>query len=340
MAKTNTKLTDYTEKYGEEEGTRRFNLVLKARAKREASVVSGRSNYGKKVVLTAADITNGGAVECLECKAVMPRIQWTHLKKCSSMSLDEYRTKHPNAELVATNLKKKCAVTRENLVELYGDVGVDKFDHYREKQADSNSFEYKAEKYGMTREEFDEYNASRATTRDNLIARHGEEKGTQMWESYVERQRYTTSLDYFIAQYGEEDGTEKYKAFCIERNFKNRKESIAEREIYTALVEAFPYIEAQVGFTGMGHYKPYDIGCHKKKKIIEYFGDYWHANPHIYDKVKLIKQKGKTAEEVWEHDSKKLKFAESMGYSVMVIWEKDWKENRDAELAKAIAFLS
>ena len=62
----------------------------------------------------------------------------------------------------------------------------------------------------MTSEEIDEYNKSRAVTRENLIKKHGEEEGLKIWKRYCDKQKYTTSLEYFIEKYGKEKGEEKY----------------------------------------------------------------------------------------------------------------------------------
>lgn len=336
MAKTNTTVGDYIKKFGEDVGRKEFARVLIARNKRESSVASGRSTYRKNITYTEDHILSGDAVKCQSCQAILPRIQWTHLKKCSQISIDDYKAKYPEFELVATNLKKKCSVTRENLSELYGDIGLDKFDSYRQKQADTNSFEYKAKKYGMTEEEFDAYNSSRACTRINLIARHGEEKGTTMWEQYVERQRYTTTLEYFVEEYGKVDGNEKYTDFCKGRLSFFGGKSIIEEEVYQELKSKHHMLSQHPLFSFSGG--AYDMGCLPSKKLIEFYGDYWHTNPEIYDETFLIH--GKEARDIWKKDEIKVKMAENNGYQVLIIWEKDWRMDKEAQISRALHFLN
>ena len=57
--------------------------------------------------------------------------------------------------------------------------------------------------------------------------------------------------------------------------------------------------------------------------IIEYNGDFWHANPTIYNEDKILTD-GKTAEEIWEKDKLKKQIAEENGYKFYTIWEKDY----------------
>ena len=85
----------------------------------------------------------------------------------------------------------------------------------------------------------------------------------------------------------------------------------------------------------------YDI--HYKKKIIEFNGDYWHANPELYlfeDFVGNILNNSPTyAYEIWAKDAKKRELAESMGYEVMVVWESEYKELPKTTIERCLKFL-
>lgn len=63
--------------------------------------------------------------------------------------------------------------------------------------------------------------------------------------------------------------------------------------------------------------------------IIEYFGDYWHANPKKYKSDHLNKSKNKTAAEIWSIDEKRVKDIEELGYTVIIIWEDDFDNNSE-----------
>lgn len=110
--------------------------------------------------------------------------------------------------------RERQKVTREKMIKRWGlEEGERRWQQYCNKQSETNTFEYKKEKYGWTQEMFDEYNSSRAVTLENCIRRHGEEKGKEIFEKYREQQRYTTSPEYFIEKYGEEKGKEIYNNF-------------------------------------------------------------------------------------------------------------------------------
>ena len=77
---------------------------------------------------------------------------------------------------VANTFTKTTAVTLKNLVKKYGEnEGKLRWEKYRNLQAVTNTFEYKKEKYGWSREDFDKFNQSRAITEENLINRYGDE---------------------------------------------------------------------------------------------------------------------------------------------------------------------
>ena len=51
---------------------------------------------------------------------------------------------------------------------------------------------------GMTENEWNDFNAGRAVTRENLVKKHGEEVGEKMWKEYCEKQAYSgCKLQYF-----------------------------------------------------------------------------------------------------------------------------------------------
>ena len=110
---------------------------------------------------------------------------------------------YPGAKVVDDDLAKRTAVTETNLIQKYGKKkGKQHWVKYKRKQSESNTFEYKAKKHGWTKNEFDEFNKKRSTTLRNMIERHGKDIGIEMWNEYVERQRYTTTIEYFIEKHG------------------------------------------------------------------------------------------------------------------------------------------
>jgi very-short-patch-repair endonuclease len=94
-----------------------------------------------------------------------------------------------------------------------------------------------------------------------------------------------------------------------------------------------------------GGYYFYDFTDIKNKKIIEYNGDMYHANPNKY-KAKDNPhpfRKSMTSKEIWDKDSAKIKLAQDNGYEVLVIWDSEYRykgsNNKEKVIQKCINFL-
>ena len=76
------------------------------------------------------------------------------------------------------------------------------------------------------------------------------------------------------------------------------------------------------------------------KKIIEFYGDYWHANPDISKYTDdYILHASITAKEKRAHDSMRIKILEDLGYTVLIIWQNDYKNNQTNIIKKCKEFL-
>lgn len=83
---------------------------------------------------------------------------------------------------------------------------------------------------------------------------------------------------------------------------------------------------AQYVITGGSRNFVYDFVNHENRLLIEVNGDFWHANPEIYDKDWVNPITKLTAKEKWNLDKEKIQYAESKGFRVITIWEKNIKE--------------
>jgi len=88
----------------------------------------------------------------------------------------------------------------------------------------------------------------------------------------------------------------------------------------------------------------YDFVELDKKRIIEYNGDQFHANPNIYDNESFPhpykKKIGQNAENIWYNDMTKMEIANNNGYDVLYIWDSDYKNNKEEIIQKCIDFLN
>lgn len=305
--------------------------------------------------------------KCLECGFESSRLQWTHFRyKCTGRfnNGSEYKKVYPDALLVDEDLAKRTAVTLENLIKKYGEYeGKQKWDQYRKKQANSNTFDYKLEKHGWTKTQFDQYNKSRAITLTNLIKKYGEDEGLERYEAYCKRQQYTTSIEHFIEKYGEDEGQKKWYQFYNDRaksndiSFIMEKYDITFNEAEKLLSERYqrPSFISTKEKKFVDHFSStisknvyaynnrqfciwseelstplfYDITSTERKKIIEYNGDYWHCNPSRYNSDFYHKQSKCTATEIWKRDALKIDAAKNRGFEVFTIWETEYDANPD-----------
>lgn len=88
----------------------------------------------------------------------------------------------------------------------------------------------------------------------------------------------------------------------------------------------------------------YDFADIDRKKIIEYNGDQYHANPLKYESNSYPhpyrKEKGYTAKDIWKYDSDKKDLAIKNGYEYLTIWDSEYKQNKELVIKKCIYFLN
>jgi very-short-patch-repair endonuclease len=96
--------------------------------------------------------------------------------------------------------------------------------------------------------------------------------------------------------------------------------------------ELFDYIKENINVNVKANFpiENYIVDIIHDKKIVEFYGDFWHANPRYFKSDDEIKSFSinKTSEEIWTYDKQRIDFLESIGYSVLIIWESDWKKNK------------
>jgi hypothetical protein len=165
----------------------------------------------------------------------------------------------------------------------------------------------------------------------------------------VKERQSTNTLDKFIERYGEDEGTKRF----LERQEKwiqSLKEgnslyigySKVSQELFTEIQKEVPTImfgknEKQFKISS-GVIK---VDCYEplKNKVIEFFGDYWHANPTKYNSFDNIKVKSMLAEDIWKQD--RIRISElKKKVDILVIWENDYVINKQKIILDCIHFLT
>lgn len=261
---------------------------------------------------------------------------------------------------------------------LYGrERGLEYWNVYREKQRLSNTFEYKKQKYGWSEEQFDEYNKSRSVTLFNCIKRHGEDKGTEIYKSYVKKQKYSgSSLEYFIEKYGEEKGNSEWDRICKEKsltldNFVRKYGEIDGKIRYeivlSKLCRRIPYskisqelfweiydnlpddIKSTCYFFELNseYHKVLDNKCcfidffiEQLNLSIEFYGDLFHANPIKYKDDDIVPIHNIKAKDIWKKDSERISSLEKLhNIKTEIIWEHDYLNDKQSSVKKLVELI-
>lgn len=123
------------------------------------------------------------------------------------------------------------------------------------------------------------------------------------------------------------------------RNYNTRKSGMncshVEIEFVSKLIEFGFEVETQfkvlknIDKNGIKHYYFYDVRLKDTDILIEFQGDYWHANPLIYNENDVISfPQGKVSvKEIWNRDNLKKEKALKDGYKLIYIWESEFKSD-------------
>lgn len=281
--------------------------------------------------------------------------------------------------ILAKNIKNKKAITLENLIKKYGiKEGKKRFVIYKEKQAYSNSFQYKNEKYGWTPDKYNLYNKSRAVTMENCIKKHGETDGKIIFEDYCKKQKYVgSSLEYFINKYGEIGGNKKWidvcksKAIRIE-NFILKYGEIEGTEKFLSIISKGFSKSSQTFFWELYNLLPmalqknvyfaelnreygiysnlnsraylYDFVIKNYGVCIEYNGEHVHPNKDVLSINEWKKWKctwsNVSADVKYAYDIEKHNEIIKTGYDVYVVWDKNVKNNRMFEIKESLKWIN
>ena len=307
------------------------------------------------------------------------RITHTHTKKYG-MSVDEYCQTYnvSRQDIICKLLRGKLSWTKKSCIKMYGDIeGTKRWNEYRQKQAISNTYEYKKQKHGWTKEQFRKYNLSRASTRDNFIKRYGKNTGERKWNEYCKLQSYAGSskeyyqemygdikglemwddlcrrksntLSTFIDRYGAEEGTKRFQSYNDNRFTFH---SGISQELFIELSKTAPILDNIYYATKDGEYSVYDSENniiyfydyvdYTTKKCIEFNGDIFHGNPAIYKSMDCPNPYNKKLKclDIWNYDKLKIEcINRERKIDVLVVWESDYRKDPDRVVAECIKFL-
>lgn len=195
-----------------------------------------------------------------------------------------------------------------------------------------------------------------------FILRYGENEGKK---KYVESSaKHAITLERMINLYGEVDGKEKYENWkssnvnsskkYIKKYGKKRYEELLIKKLknnkgysniglefcldvlknlqqeYKKLYYGDDEYMFFVFEDGINVIMP-DLYIKDINLVIEFYGDFWHKNPKLYE----IDQE--FVKETWENDEKRIrKLKERYNANVIIIWESEYKQNKESVINNVI----
>ena len=155
------------------------------------------------------------------------------------------------------------------------------------------------------------------------------------------------SLENYVRLYGEEEGAIRFQAA------KNKLYSKIEMELFNSIQNVsehhYLYGDEQYKFgLRKNEWEIYkkkifyvDFMDKENKKIIEFNGDIWHANPNIFEDNDFPNPYLKTvsAKSIQDIDKKRYEFYYKLGYILKVVWESEYLLNKEKIVNECIDFL-
>jgi very-short-patch-repair endonuclease len=247
-----------------------------------------------------------------------------------------------------TSKNKRCRQTKENFIKRHGEqIGNKKWEDFIERKKDIKGVFIRKHGEVMGLEKYKNYcNRNRGNhSLERQIEKHGEEEGIRRFIINKNKLKLINSLDFLIEKHGKEKGESIFFSKLDKMHSSNKKgySSLSQklfREIqqYTNIQEV--RFAEHGGEIHIGQYKA-DFTDINQRKIIEFNGDRFHANPTIYESTDTPNpfNTNLTSQEIWKRDEARLNFLKKNGFDILVIWEKDYKLNPDKCLEEAITFL-
>lgn len=174
----------------------------------------------------------------------------------------------------------------------------------------------------------------------------------------VSKNQQTFSKEKLIQKYGEFEGLKIWntrqkkwqESLSNNGNMKGGYSKVSQ-VFFNDIYNLYPYyIKKYLNYSKLNgeyiiryndkNYK-YDFVDLYNKKIIEYNGDIFHANPKKYSEEQTPNpyKKHLTSKQIWDYDNNKLEVAKINGFELLVIWESDYLEDKNKVLQKCLDFL-
>lgn len=192
-----------------------------------------------------------------------------------------------------------------------------------------------------------------------FVDRYGNEKGKKYYEISCNKNSFSQSVEGYKIKFGNIEGEKRHKLKTI-INIKKlidlscRGYSKVSQRLFWEIYEHIDISEKKnCRFAELNEeetfyifdniIKSISVDFKLNKKIIEFFGDFWHANPKIFkddDEVKMFHGVIKKAKDIREKDRKRIEILKNLGYEVLIVWEKDYNKTKQEVINRCLKFLN
>ena len=119
----------------------------------------------------------------------------------------------------------------------------------------------------------------------------------------------------------------------IKKMLGSRSRSAAGDRFLQTLRDKGLTIEAEQAISGF----VVDGLIRASKIILEFYGDFWHCRPNRHnDPQQFCSWLGRTVEQQWARDRKRLGVFYNLGYKVIIVWESDWNADQEIQIARIL----
>ncbi|WP_407308185.1 hypothetical protein [Acinetobacter sp.] len=194
---------------------------------------------------------------------------------------------------------------------------------------------------GHTQEEAEKLLAEAQATfsLEKLVKKYGEEEGKRRWKERQDKWQKTLNDKPF----------EEQEAINQKKTYKKGQSTISKKlftQIHQSGARWGKKSEDNSGemMVVLSEKKKAMIDFSLGNKLIEFYGDYWHANPKKYKSGDKIYQGGTRkytlVENKWEEDFKREARLKELGYELHIVWEDDFRKNPEKVIKECKNFLN
>lgn len=238
-------------------------------------------------------------------------------KKFKKTCLEKYGVEHYSQ---TKNWKDK---KRQTSLEKYGVDDFSKTEEFKEKVKEVNLNRYGVENYSQTKEFFEKYRINLIKYHRNLIKNeHSDLIYIDSLSNHESKYKCKICGNEFSMKSNVFNNRKRYnQTICPICNPLQKQYSCEEKQVLNYIKSIY---SGEIIENTRKIIYPYELDIYLPEinLAFEFNGDFWHANPNLYEYNSIIINK--QAWEIWEKDRKKSDMCNKKQIKLITIWENDW----------------